>query len=357
MKMSLDITGIGSLFELSRDAVMGVCGNRICFANPAARQWMDAAEGQSAEEILPPYLWQTDADHFTASASIAGRAADVTVSRSEDLTLIACCPRNESPAAAPEGTAKVFSEALSSLRLALDGLVSSSHAEDDSRMRSYSSVLYQNYYRLQRLCSHLSLWENMKKGTHPLSLRPVDLEEICGELCRSVEKLAGCLQIRVEFCCDRGNYLTVADEDLLEVMLLNLITNSLQSCAPGGCVRVGLKRQSGRIVISVDDDGKGIEAGKLSGFGGEGAEKNLKDYLDGAGLGLLLVRGITELHEGAILQQSRSGGSSTRILLPVRESAGRELQSFRPRYGGMNRILAELSVVLPSELFKRNLMD
>lgn len=355
--MSLDYHGLGSLFELSRDAVVGVQNNKICFANPAAREQLCACVGQLAEEVFPSYILQEKADHFTASLPLKGCRRDLSISRWGDLLLISSHPPAEAKASAADGAARIFSEALGSLRLAVDGLVSASKAESSPLTARYCSVLYQNYYRLLRLCSHLSLWENLNKGSQPMNMQAVDLEDLCRQLCRSLEKLADAMETEVEFGCGPGLYITAGDPDLLEVLLLNLITNSLQNSSRGSKVRLSLKKQENRFVLCVDDNGKGMSTDKLSRLCGPEEDRPLRDYIDGAGLGLRLVRGIAELHGGAVLQQAREDGFSTRVLLPIRDPQSCELQQGLTRYSGMQRILTELSVILPDDLYKRNLMD
>lgn len=359
MDMSLDFEALGALFELSRDAVLGIEAGVIRFANPSAQKMLDAKAGMAAKTLVPAYILDGVGSRFMASAFVGESPADVSVTRMGEALLLCYNLRAEKSPAAPEGTVRVFSETLAALRLALDGLVSASEAEKDPRLQSYSGVLYQNYFRLLRLCSHLSLADNLSKGTLPFAPRAVDLEELCGKLCASVENLTKTLEIGLEFRCSPGLYLTAADPELLEVLLLNLLTNSLQRCGKGGTVRVGLGRQGGRFVLSVDDDGSGISAQKLPYLYDRAAEGTLPDYLAGAGLGLALVRGIAEKHGGAILLESREPGCSARVLLPFREPDSRELRQPHPRYGddGMHRILSELSVVLPRELYKRNMMD
>ena len=359
MDMSLDFEALGALFELSRDAVLGVEAGTIRFANPAAQKMLKARAGTPAEAIVPLYILESEGSRFVATAFVGDKSADVAVTRLGDAMLLSYSMRAEDSPAPPEGAVRVFSEALANLRLALDGLVSASEAEKDPRTKSYSSVLYQSYFRLLRLCSHLSLADNLSRNQLPFAPRAVDLEELCAKLCESVQNLTKSLEIHLEFRCEYGLYLTAADPELLEILVLNLLTNSLQRCPKGGHVRVSLRRQGGRFILSVDDDGSGIGAEKLPHLYDRMSDGPLPDYLAGAGLGLALVRGIAEKHGGAVLLESRDSGCSARVLLPQRDAESPELRQPHPRYGndGLYRILSELSVILPKELYKRNMMD
>lgn len=359
MEMNLDFESIGALFELSRDAVLGLNGRTVVFANPCAEELLGARVGMDAEALLPSHILASNAERFIASARINGQTADVSVLRQGDRRLIACCPREQAELSPAEGSVRVFSDALSGLRLSLDAVISRCDAEKEPRLHYYAAVLYRQYYSLLRLCSHLSLSANLKNGSLPLALQVVELDVLGAALFDSVAKLcAKPLGIAMEYHCEPGLYLTTADPDLLEVMILNLLTNSLQCLTEGGTLQLSLQRHGSRFVFSVADNGPGIDSSKLSRLLDSGAQ--LKTAHNGAGLGLSIARGIAELHGGSILLESRPGqGSTVRVILPQRDASETELRQRLPRYGdsGMSRILAELSPALPTELYHSRLMD
>lgn len=359
MEMNLDFESLGALFELSRDAVLGLEGDCVAFANPSARKLLGARAGASADELLPGFILESPAERFVASAQINGQSADVSVIRQGDRRLVCLYPRGKTELSPAESSVRVFSDALSGLRLALDAVVNRCDAEKEPRLHYYAAVLYRQYYSLLRLCSHLSLSANLKNNSLPMTLRVVELDSFCASLFDSVATLVTQpMGIHARFLCEPSLYLTAADPELLEILILNLITNSLQNLSKGGSLLLHLQRQGSRFVLSVDDDGAGIDGEKLPHLFENGAE--LKDAASGAGLGLSIARGIAELHGGSILLESRPGQSSTaRVILPHRECADPALRQSHPRYGdnGMTRILTELSPALPTELYRSRLMD
>jgi signal transduction histidine kinase len=79
----------------------------------------------------------------------------------------------------------------------------------------------------------------------------------------------------------------------------NLLDNAALHGRPGGCVRVGLERDDGALVVRVEDDGPGIPAADrervLEPFArGEGATA------PGTGLGLAIVAQQVALHGGEL---------------------------------------------------------
>ena len=106
----------------------------------------------------------------------------------------------------------------------------------------------------------------------------------------------------------------VADEDKLDQVITNLMSNAIKYSPGGGTVTVHLKEEDGSILIGVEDQGMGIPKEHLSKvfdrFHRVHNEDNRKIY--GTGLGLFLVKHLVEhLHLGEIWAESEVGVGST----------------------------------------------
>lgn len=51
---------------------------------------------------------------------------------------------------------------------------------------------------------------------------------------------------------------------MLETLLLNLLSNSLQHLGSGGRVEVSVSRLGSRVILSVDDNGEGMSSEQLA---------------------------------------------------------------------------------------------
>jgi len=92
----------------------------------------------------------------------------------------------------------------------------------------------------------------------------------------------------------------LADEDRLEQVLSNLISNAIKY-APAGEIRVSGRVRSDQVIICVSDEGPGIEARDLPHiFDRFYRSTNAVKQTKGAGLGLYLARAIIEAHGGRI---------------------------------------------------------
>jgi len=108
----------------------------------------------------------------------------------------------------------------------------------------------------------------------------------------------------------------MADEDQIEQVLLNLLSNAVDAMPLGGAVQIALRLgEEGGAVLSVSDEGSGIpEEIRDSIFD---PFFSTKDIGKGTGLGLSISYGIVKDHGGDILLESRPGrGTTFTIFLP-----------------------------------------
>lgn len=94
-------------------------------------------------------------------------------------------------------------------------------------------------------------------------------------------------------------------------VLANLIGNALKFIEPGGTIRVGARRANDRLVVSVADTGRGIDAAHLPRLFDRFWQVRRDDRTRGTGLGLAIAKGIVEVHGGAIWVESAPGAGST----------------------------------------------
>jgi signal transduction histidine kinase len=108
-----------------------------------------------------------------------------------------------------------------------------------------------------------------------------------------------------------------ADRNLLETVLLILLTNALDALPPGGEIRMWCRPlPSNQIEIAVQDNGAGISPTDLSRV----FEPffTTKEPGKGTGLGLAIARNFVTEHGGSIRLESQPGrGATAYIELPL----------------------------------------
>lgn len=179
-------------------------------------------------------------------------------------------------------------------------------------------LIQRNGQRLLRLVNSLLDFSRIEAGRMRASFAPVDLAVYTAELAssfRSAMSRAG-LDFRID-CESLGEPVWI-DQELWEKVVLNLISNAFKYTLEGG-VRVRLERKGDLAVLSVIDSGVGIpysELGKVfDRF--HRIEGQIGRTHEGTGIGLALVKDLTELHGGEVRVSSQIGvGTTFEVLMP-----------------------------------------
>src|SRR5690606_3665747 len=100
----------------------------------------------------------------------------------------------------------------------------------------------------------------------------------------------------------------------------NLVSNAVKFTEAGGSVTVNLRRHGAQIAIAVTDTGVGMSADVVNRVGEPffQAQDGPARRFEGTGLGLSIVKGLIELHDGALRVRSAAGqGTTMTVLLPI----------------------------------------
>jgi PAS domain S-box-containing protein len=110
----------------------------------------------------------------------------------------------------------------------------------------------------------------------------------------------------------------LADPDLLERILLNLLTNAMKYSAPETPVTLEARRNKGEVEIAVIDQGEGIARKDQPHIFERFYRPGEHRREDSVGLGLYITRKLVEVHGGRIWVESDPGrGSTFFFTLPV----------------------------------------
>jgi len=148
-----------------------------------------------------------------------------------------------------------------------------------------------------------------------LQLDEVDLRILVERLEALCRQLLG-EDVELELHVPDEPVLVHADEAQLERAILNLVVNAAESTPAGGSVTLAVRGDGGDAVLSVSDDGVGMDAATQARV----FEPffTTKPMTDGAGLGLSTVHGIVGQSGGTIEVESEPGcGSVFTIRLPA----------------------------------------
>jgi two-component system phosphate regulon sensor histidine kinase PhoR len=117
------------------------------------------------------------------------------------------------------------------------------------------------------------------------------------------------------YCAD--DLVAEINAPLLEQALVNLIINAIKYSEPNKTVWIRAQKEENSVVISVKDEGFGIETRHLDRlferFYRVDTARSRK--LGGTGLGLSIVKHIVQVHEGTIEVESKVGTGTTFIII------------------------------------------
>jgi signal transduction histidine kinase len=132
-------------------------------------------------------------------------------------------------------------------------------------------------------------------------------------LLRALRRLYTERDLRIEIDAPASHVFRGQREDLDE-MLGNLLDNACKWALTQ--VRLSCSKEGERIVISVDDDGPGIEPSMRDAVVRRGVRAD--EAGQGSGLGLAIVRDLAEIYGGSIsLEESPMRGTRARLALPA----------------------------------------
>ncbi len=150
-------------------------------------------------------------------------------------------------------------------------------------------------------------------------LKRLSLKKIIKKLIEDMQPLAQKNDVYLEFGPSSENDLVQGDEETLEQVFSNLITNAIRYNKPKGKVVITIKENKDFISAEVKDTGIGIAKEHLPFiFDQFYRVKRGEDHkIKGTGLGLSIAKKIVDAHEGSIRVSSELGkGSNFTVLLP-----------------------------------------
>jgi signal transduction histidine kinase len=173
--------------------------------------------------------------------------------------------------------------------------------------------------RLATMVDDLFELSRIHSGTLHLSPDQVTLDDLVSDVLASTEALAREHGVLLEGRAS-GRLAVLADPRELSRALTNLLANAIRYTPPAGCVRVEATSEGEHALLAVIDGCGGIPEADLPhvfelAWRGTDARSPAPD--SGAGLGLAIVRGITEAHHGTVRVLNAAGGCRFEMRLPL----------------------------------------
>jgi signal transduction histidine kinase len=186
------------------------------------------------------------------------------------------------------------------------------------RARERLELVHHNTLRLLKLVNRLLDFSRIEAGRMTATFAPTDLAAFTTELASMFQSAAVKAGLTLEIDCPPLTEPALADRDLWEKIVLNLLSNAFKFTFAGR-IAVKLEEQGRELVLRVSDTGTGIPADQLALIFErfhrvEGARGRTHE---GTGIGLALVQDLVRLHGGTISVESAVDvGSTFTVTIP-----------------------------------------
>lgn len=189
------------------------------------------------------------------------------------------------------------------------------------KISKFISMIKQNCYRFTRLINNIVDLSKIESGAFKLNLSNENIVEVTEDIVQSVAEYVKSKGLSIIFDTNTEEKIISCDPDKIERIILNLISNAIKFTDTDGVIYVSLIDKGNGVEINVKDTGIGMDKKQLNDIFKRfhQIDKSLSRNTEGSGIGLSLVKSITEMHGGKISVESEVGkGSIFKIELPVR---------------------------------------
>jgi PAS domain S-box-containing protein len=184
---------------------------------------------------------------------------------------------------------------------------------DDAARREMTSALVAQARRLEHLLSDLLDVDRLRHGLVHVTLEPTDVTSLVKRTIAAAETRGG---NRISLSADE--IVAEVDAAKLERIVDNLVTNALKHTPAGTGVFVSVSAGSGRLLLRVDDSGRGVPDELKQQIFEPFVRVNGAAGAPGTGIGLALVAQFAALQGGKAWVEDRpGGGASFRVSLPL----------------------------------------
>jgi signal transduction histidine kinase/DNA-binding response OmpR family regulator/serine phosphatase RsbU (regulator of sigma subunit) len=191
-------------------------------------------------------------------------------------------------------------------------------AHEDGLDRARLELVHRNALRLLKLVNSLLDFSRAEAGRMRAEFRPTDAAQLTEQLASTFRDATARAGIALDVRCANPSGTAYLDVDLWERIVMNLLSNAFKATLNGG-ITVTLDSDDGALRLTVADTGSGIPPGEMGElFQRFHRVRTVARSYEGTGIGLALVKELTELHGGEVSARSTVGvGSEFVVSIPL----------------------------------------
>lgn len=164
-------------------------------------------------------------------------------------------------------------------------------------------------------------------ATNVLDMTKVENQTILTDVTRFnlSEQLRSCVLLllegkwktkEIDFSIEFDEHMIMGNQELLKHVWINLLDNAIKFSPEGGTVDVTIREQTDALAVTVANHGSEIPKEQLSKIFNKFYQADESHSTEGNGIGLALVKKITQLHEGEVSVTSENGITAFTVVLP-----------------------------------------
>ena len=252
-----------------------------------------------------------------ASGSVIAVTRDITLRKAELLEVARARDEAERASRAKTAFLATMSHELRTPLNAIIGFSEILHRDLIIKDRSpkqadYARIIHESGEHLLSLVRDLLDVSKIESGKFSVVADPFAVDDVVAMAVDTLRPLA--MSKGLVLACDIEADLPdmLADRRAVRQILINLVSNACKFTAPGGRVTVSARRVGSHIELAVKDTGIGIAVEHIERLGQPFYQVDTRyaRQNEGAGLGLSIVRGLVELHDGTLGIESKVGNGS-----------------------------------------------
>lgn len=182
----------------------------------------------------------------------------------------------------------------------------------------YANIISYNSKRLSSLAKNMLQLTLLDREEIELELTNYSLVEQMNRVISTQENQAMEKNIEIVFEMPKKEIFIEGDEQRLEQVWTNIISNAIKYTNEGGLITITMKKNSKDIEISIEDTGIGMSKEVVSHIFERFYREDKARNVEGNGLGLAIVKSIVDLHHGKIdILSQVDVGTNFIVRLPI----------------------------------------
>lgn len=343
------------ILALTNEAAILVRHGRVQYANPCACGIFGSeCIGQTVRDLFGQEIAGTQARSFVCGFCLKKTQYVLRVSPVDDSQIFFLSPREAAEGYMNDAFLFSLRSCLSGFGMAAEQARELTETQGGAINRCLNTMTH-SYYRIARMIRNITVVRNAASDELAKEIRIFDLADVCRCAVDTVSSIRRdeCIVFGFE-----GSMPVRGDPYLIELMLANLISNSIVHARGHRRIFVNMVDAGDSVILSVSDDGCGIPPEQLPKvFSRYRWIFELCEMGCGSGFGLSAALAVAERHGGTLLLESRSG-SGTAVRASLKKGNPDTMHS-RPEElcGSMTDILADYADCLPDDCYSAKYLD